>query len=104
MVIVYCENRIAPDKQEEYLEKVRATGVVEKSNQETGNISYELVCSAVEPGKMLIVERWESRKHMPGHLRSAHFAALSHTRVSNIVFMALMVLTAAVTVYNLVVC
>ena len=77
MVIVYCENRIAPEKQEEYLEKVRATGVVEKSNQETGNISYELVCSAVEPGKMLIVERWESRKHMPGHLRSAHFAALS---------------------------
>lgn len=34
----------------------------------------------------------------------AHFAALSHTRVSNIVFLALMVLTAAITVYNLVVC
>lgn len=77
MVIVYCENRIEPGKQEAYLEKLRAAGVVEKSNQETGNISYELVCSAVEPGKMLIVERWESRKYLPGHLRSAHFAALS---------------------------
>lgn len=77
MLIVYCENRIDPEKQEAYLEKVRAVAAVEKSNQEPGNISYELACSAVEPGKMLIVERWESRKYLPGHLRSAHFAALS---------------------------
>ena len=34
----------------------------------------------------------------------AHFAALSHTRVSNIVFIVLRVLTAAVAIYNLVVC
>lgn len=94
MLIVYCENRIEPEKQEAYLEKVRAAGVVEKSNQETGNISYELACSAVEPGKMLIVERWESRKYLPGHLRSEHFATLSRLNKEYGVSSAVMMYTA----------
>ena len=60
MVIIYCEIHIAPEKQAEYIARVNEAGIVEATNREPGCVSYELAASAGTPGKLYIVERWES--------------------------------------------
>lgn len=77
MIIVYCEARIEAEKQEEFIARVNASGIIEATNEEPGNISYELSASAGTPGKLYIIERWEGRKAMLAHLKTPHFAALT---------------------------
>ncbi len=76
MIIIYCEAAIAPEKQAEFIEKVNAAGIIKATNQEPGNISYELLCPTDAPGKMFIIERWESREVLPAHMQGANFQAL----------------------------
>lgn len=80
MIIIYCELDIAPEKQAEFVEKVNAAGIIEATRREPGNISYELSASAGSPGRLYIVERWESRKALPAHMKSANFAAITQLR------------------------
>lgn len=77
MIIVYCESHIDPEKQAEYIEKLSAAGIVEAANGEAGAVSYEIAQAAGTPGKLLVVERWESRRHMLAHLKSPGYAQLS---------------------------
>lgn len=80
MIIIYCEAYIDPEKQAEFIEKVNASGLIEATNQEPGNISYELSASVGTPGKLYILERWESQKALPAHMKSPNFAAISKLR------------------------
>lgn len=76
MILVLCSAQIDPDKQGAYLEAVKATGAVEATHSEPGNIGYELVCSATEPGKMLMIERWEDMPSLKVHTTGENFRAL----------------------------
>ena len=76
MIIIYCEASIAPERQAEFVEKVNAAGLIKATNEEPGNISYELLCSVDTPGRMVILERWESRDALPAHMQGANFQAL----------------------------
>lgn len=76
MVIIYCEMHIAPEKQAEYIARVNEAGIVEATNREPGCVSYELAASAGTPGKLYIVERWESPAALPTHMKGANYAAL----------------------------
>lgn len=80
MIIIYCEAHVSPEKQAEFLAKVNAAGIIEATNKEPGNISYELSCSAGTPGKLYILERWESPKALPAHRKSPNLAALTKLR------------------------
>ena len=51
-------------------------GIVEATNREPGRVSYELAASAGTPGKLYIVERWESPAALPAHMKGANYAAL----------------------------
>lgn len=76
MIIVLCNAEIAPEKQAEYIEAVKASGAIEGTLQEAGNISYDLVCSATQPGKMLMVERWADMAALKAHSAGANLMAI----------------------------
>lgn len=77
MILVFCSAQIDPEKQEAYLAAVKATGAVEATHAEPGNISYDLVCSATEPGKMLMIERWADMPSLKVHITGENFRVLS---------------------------
>ena len=76
MVIIYCEMHIEPERQAEYISRVNAAGIVEATNRESGCVSYELAASAGVPGKLYILERWESPTSLPAHMKGENYAAL----------------------------
>lgn len=75
MIIVLCSAEIAPEKRDAFVEAANAGGALSGTLQETGNISYDLVCSATEPGKMFMIERWEDGAALKAHSAGANLAA-----------------------------
>ncbi|MBR0160056.1 MAG: antibiotic biosynthesis monooxygenase [Oscillospiraceae bacterium] len=75
MIIVFCEAKIDPEKQAEFLERVNESGVIEATTQEEGNISYELAASAGKKGQLYVIERWENMAVLQAHMKGANFAA-----------------------------
>ena len=53
-----------------------AKELVEMTVKEAGNISYEMFQDAKNPGKLFMVEEWQSREALDKHLSSAHFTTL----------------------------
>lgn len=80
MIMVHCVAQTAPEKQAEFIRRVNEAGIIEKTNEEAGCISYELSSSAGVPGKMYIIERWESQKAMMKHARAPHYIELGKLR------------------------
>lgn len=76
MIIVLCNAEVAPEKQAAFVEAVKASGAIEGTLKEAGNISYDLVCSATQPGKMLMVERWEDMAALQAHSKGANLMAI----------------------------
>ncbi len=74
MIIVICDMKVDPAKQDEFFEKVNASGVIAATGKEPGNISYELAASAGVKGNLYIVERWESQEALDQHMKGTNFA------------------------------
>ena len=53
-----------------------AKELVEKTVEETGNISYEMFQDNKNPAKLFMVEEWQSQEVLDRHLTSAHFTTL----------------------------
>ena len=53
-----------------------AKELVEKTVEETGNISYEMFQDNKNPAKLFMVEEWQSREALDKHLSSVHFTTL----------------------------
>lgn len=77
MIIIHCRTSIAPEKQAEYIARVNEAQIVEKTRKEPGNLWYELSVSAGEPGTLYVIERWESRKSLPAHMKSENYKNIS---------------------------
>ena len=69
MIIVICEAVIDPAKQKEFLGKVNESGVIPATEQEEGNISYELAASAGKEGRLYVIERWENMAALQAHMK-----------------------------------
>ncbi len=54
---------------------MNASGVIAATEQEEGNISYELAASAGKAGTLYIIERWENMAVLQTHMKGANFAA-----------------------------
>jgi quinol monooxygenase YgiN len=53
-----------------------AKELVEKTVKETGCVSYEMVQDDKNPGKLFMLEQWQSKEALDKHLSSAHFTTL----------------------------
>lgn len=53
-----------------------AKQLVEETVKESGNLSYEMFQDLKNPGKLFMVEEWQSREALDKHMSSAHFTTL----------------------------
>lgn len=63
-------------EREAFLDAVAQSGLLEVIRAEDGCLGYEYFCSADDPDKILLVEKWESEPQQQVHLAQPHMAEL----------------------------
>lgn len=76
MIIIICDNEMPAEKMSAYIEEVRASGAVEATRSEAGNISYDFSVSMDVPGKTQIIERWADAAALKKHTKSKNLVKL----------------------------
>ncbi|WP_040214511.1 putative quinol monooxygenase [Clostridium polynesiense] len=74
MIKVIAVKRVREDKLQEVLRLTKE--MVEKTVKEEGCISYEAYQDIKDPGKITMVEAWESQEDLDKHMNSDHFKRL----------------------------
>ena len=64
MYTIYVVFKCVPGKREEYIEKLKAEGIVDEVRRENGCIRYDYYFAENDPDEILLIEAWESKKHM----------------------------------------
>ena len=59
-----------------FYKEVKASGIIEKSREEAGNLRYDYFFSADKENEILLVEKWESQEAQKEHSGLPHFAEL----------------------------
>ena len=70
MIIVGGEFEVDPSQRDEFLAERRE--LMRKSRGEDGCLEYTFAADPLEPGRVVLYERWESQAAL-----NAHFAAIS---------------------------
>ena len=76
MYMIYVKFRCLPGKREAFVQKVKATGVLEAIRAENGCLKYDYYLSEKDPNELLLVEQWESKDHQQSHLTQPHMDTL----------------------------
>ena len=69
-----CLVTVTPENRDQYIELCMQH--VEASLQDEGNIAFDLMESATDSTKLLILETWESQEALDKHAASEHFAQI----------------------------
>lgn len=67
MMIVQGVFRVGPDERADYLAHAEETMRV--SRQESGCLEYVLAADPIDPGRIILSERWQSRADLDAHAR-----------------------------------
>lgn len=76
MYTIYVKFTCLPQKREAFIEKVKATGILDAIRAEDGCIKYDYYLSEKDPNELLLVEQWESKQHQQTHIAQPHMARL----------------------------
>ena len=76
MYTIYVKFDCLPDKREEFVEKVKETGILDAIRAENGCIKYDYYLSEKDVNELLLIEKWESKEHQQIHLTQPHMAKL----------------------------
>ncbi|SDM99129.1 Quinol monooxygenase YgiN [Fictibacillus solisalsi] len=71
MIIIHAKMFVNPTKEEEFLEEVQQ--LISASQEEIGNVSYDLFKDTVEDSAYLMVEGWKDLEAVDAHNKSSHF-------------------------------
>lgn len=74
MYTIYVVFKCIPGKREEYIEKLKAEGIVDAVRKEDGCIRYDYYFSEKDPDEILLIEAWESKEHQEIHIKQPHMA------------------------------
>ena len=85
MYTIYVVFKCVPGKREEYIEKLKAEGIVDKVREEDGCIRYDYYFSEKDPDEILLIEAWESKKHQEIHIDQPHMARLRELKPAYVV-------------------
>jgi quinol monooxygenase YgiN len=66
MLIIAGRFEVDPDRRDEFLAAKEAG--MRESRAEAGCIEYVLSADPLEPGRVYLYERWESKEHLAPHL------------------------------------
>ena len=73
MIFAIATIHVKPGTQDACIAAAQAC--LAETRKEPGCISYDLHASVTEAGKLVFVERWESRAHLDAHTKTPHFLA-----------------------------
>ena len=76
MYTIYVVFKCIPGKREEYIEKLKAEGIVDAVRGEEGCIRYDYYFSEKDADEILLIEAWESKKHQEIHIGQPHMVRL----------------------------
>lgn len=77
MIIVVATMHVAPEDRDRYLDSKR--GQVTATRDETGCLEYAYAADADDPGKVRLLEQWESMADLEAHLAALRSAPPSST-------------------------
>lgn len=85
MYTIYVVFKCVPGKREEYIEKLKAEGIVDAVRTEDGCIRYDYYFSEKDPDEILLIEAWETKKHQEIHIEQPHMAKLRELKPDYVV-------------------
>ena len=85
MCRLYVVFKCVPGKREEYIEKLKAEGIVDAIRKEDGCIQYDYYFSEKDKDEILLLETWESKKHQEIHLEQPHMVKLREIKPDYVV-------------------
>lgn len=75
MIIIHARMSVKPEKREEFLQEIEA--VMEGSQAEAGNNSYDLFQDPKDANSFVMVENWKDMEAVQAHNTSSHFQKFS---------------------------
>ena len=85
MYTIYVVFKCIPGKREEYIEKLKAEGIVDAVRGEDGCIRYDYYFSEKDVDEILLLEAWESKKHQEIHIDQPHMVRLRELKPDYVV-------------------
>ncbi len=76
MYTIYVKFECLPQKREQFIKKVKETGILDAVRGENGCIRYDYYLSESDPNELLLIEQWQSKEHQQIHLDQPHMAQL----------------------------
>jgi quinol monooxygenase YgiN len=65
-----------PQKRAAFIERVKAEGVLDAIRNEDGCLCYDYYLSEKDENELLLIEKWETKRHQQVHLEQPHMALL----------------------------
>lgn len=72
MYTIYVKFMCVPGKREAFIEKMKATGILEAVRAEDGCLRYDYYLSEKDTDELLLIEQWESKAHQQIHVGQPH--------------------------------
>ncbi|MBE6810717.1 MAG: antibiotic biosynthesis monooxygenase [Ruminococcaceae bacterium] len=76
MYTIYVKFTCLPQRREDFIEKVKLTGILDAIRKENGCIKYDYYLSEKDPNELLLIEQWESKQHQQIHINQPHMETL----------------------------
>ena len=76
MYTIYVKFDCLPNKREDFIKKVKETGVLDAIRAEDGCIRYDYYLSEKDPQELLLIEQWETMEHQQIHIKQPHMDTL----------------------------
>ena len=76
MYTIYVVFKCVKGRREEYVERLKAEGIVDAIRAEDGCIRYDYYFSEKDADEILLIEAWESKRHQQIHLEQPHMARM----------------------------
>ena len=84
MYSIYVKFKCLPKKREAFIQKVKATGILNAIRSEEGCIKYDYYLSEKDETELLLIEQWESKNHQQIHIEQPHMDRLRELKVDYI--------------------
>ena len=76
MYTIYVKFDCAEGKREDFVERVRAEGILDAIRAEDGCLRYDYYFSEADANELLLIEAWETKQHQQIHITQPHMDRL----------------------------
>ncbi len=77
MLLIQVTYTMRPGRREEFLKRVRTSGILDTIRGEEGCLGYSYYLPEEEDGTLLLVEKWASAQAQKAHMATSHMAQMA---------------------------